>query len=59
MKTFKEFVNGLNEGLRIENDKAILKFLNDNEELISVNQGNWANGEISSSPDSISTQSRY
>lgn len=52
MKTFKEFMVGINEGLRIENDKAILKYLNDNEELISVNHRNWSDNDISSTIDS-------
>ena len=56
MKNFKEFVNDINnktfEGLTIIKDKAILNFLNDNEELISVNHSNWKNREISSTIDS-------
>lgn len=54
MKNFKEFVYSINinEGLRIENDKAILKYLNNDEELISVNHRNWRNKDISSTIDS-------
>jgi len=56
MKSFKEFVNDINktfEGLTIiDNDKAILNFSNDNEELISVNRSNWRNKEISSTMNS-------